>query len=156
LAITWIISAIFGMMLVGVGQVWVLWALGGFVTAFVSPTLNGSNQSLWMSKVPPQLQGRVFSIRRLLAQVVGPLGMFIAGPLADRVFEPAMRADGALAPIFGGIFGVGAGAGMGLLITIAGALCIISTSLIYLVPIVRHVETLIPDFETELQEAPAT
>jgi hypothetical protein len=41
----------------------------------------------------------------------------IAGPLADRVFEPAVMPGGSLAGLLGGIFGTGAG--MALLYAIA-------------------------------------
>ena len=41
--------------------------------------------------------------------ILGP----IADPLADRVFEPAMRAGGALTKAFGGPVGTGPGSGLG-------------------------------------------
>lgn len=63
--------------------------------------INGSNLAIWQSKVPPDVQGRVFAVRRLIAQVTSPLGVLIAGPLADFVFEPAMRFQSALAVLFG-------------------------------------------------------
>lgn len=46
----------------------------------------------------------------------------IAGPLADQVFEPAMKPDGSLAWLFGSIFGIDKGAGMALLYFLC-ALC---------------------------------
>lgn len=125
------------------------WALIGFLLTLSFPVMNGANQSLWMSKVPPQLQGRVFSVRRLFAQIAGPLGMVLSGPLADRVFEPAMRPDGSLAPVFGSWFGTGAGAGMAVLMAGVCTLIIVTTLAIYAIPHVRHVETIIPDYVPE-------
>ncbi|MEO1123276.1 MAG: MFS transporter [Cyanobacteria bacterium J06639_16] len=82
------------------------------VSGFCSPFPDSSNQALWMSKVEPEVQGRVFATRFLMTQLATPLGAAIAGPLADRVFEPAMRSQEPLAKVLGGIFGTGLGAGM--------------------------------------------
>ena len=81
-------------------------------------TFNNWPKAIWLSKVEPQVQGRVFACRYLIAQITSPLGLAIAGPLADRVFEPAMMAGGSLAGILGGAVGTGAGAGMALQYTL--------------------------------------
>jgi hypothetical protein len=75
--------------------------------------------------------------------------MMIAGPLADRVFEPAMRSgNGFLPAAFGWIAGTGPGAGMAVMFLVAG-LCIILVSLIaYAVPSIRNIESLLPDHTT--------
>jgi hypothetical protein len=57
---------------------------------FMEPMMNASSQAIWQSKVAPDVQGRVFGVRRMIAwsaQIVGPL---LAAPLADHVFKPAM------------------------------------------------------------------
>ncbi|NER79552.1 MAG: MFS transporter [Leptolyngbya sp. SIO1D8] len=84
------------------------------VSGFCSPFPNSCSQAIWRAKVEPEVQGRVFATRFLLTQMVTPLGAALSGPLADHVFGPAMQSGGALAPIFGSIFGVGPGAGMAL------------------------------------------
>lgn len=81
---------------------------------FCSPFPGSCSQAIWRAKVEPEMQGRVFATRFLLTQLATPLGAAIAGPLADHVFEPAMQSHGALAQLFGEIFGVGIGAGMAL------------------------------------------
>ena len=81
---------------------------------FCSPFPGSCSQAIWRAKVEPAVQGRVFATRFLLTQLATPLGAAIAGPLADQVFEPAMRPGGDLAQVFGNIFGVGLGAGMAL------------------------------------------
>ena len=50
--------------------------------------MNGSNQAIWQSKVPPDIQGRIFSIRRMLAWIALPLAKLITIPLADHWLEP--------------------------------------------------------------------
>ena len=83
------------------------------ISGFCSPFPGSCSQAIWRSQVEPEVQGRVFASRFLVTQLATPLGAAIAGPLADRVFEPAMQ-SGYLARALGGLFGVGAGAGMAL------------------------------------------
>ncbi len=143
----WIISGVLGMALMGLGQIWTIWAIASFFGAFMIPIVNGSNQAIWQRKVAPDIQGRVFSIRRLIAWLVNPLATLMAGPLADFVLEPAMMAGGALSGVFGGLFGTGTGSGMALLITFCGLMAALSGVWPYLVPQVREVERLMPDHE---------
>jgi len=140
-------SAVLGHLVLGFGQSVVFWSLGAFMMMFFIPIVNGSNQSLWQSKVQPDLQGRVFSVRRLIAQITAPIGMLMVGPLADNIFEPAMMTDGSLAPIFGSWVGVGEGAGMALMLVIAGVLSAISGLCGYILPVVRNAEDILPDHD---------
>jgi DHA3 family macrolide efflux protein-like MFS transporter len=74
--------------------------------------------------------------------------MLVAGPLADRVFEPAMQPGGSLAASLGPLFGTGPGAGMAVLIALTSFLTILSGLSGYLFPEVRDVEKRIPDHDT--------
>ncbi|MCX5975366.1 MAG: MFS transporter [Coprothermobacterota bacterium] len=141
-----------GILAVGMVSGVVAWAIAGFFFAFVSPLISSSNQALWQSKIPPEIQGKVFSARSLIAQVASPFSMIIAGPLADRIFGPAMLPGGALAGSLGPLFGVGVGSGMSLMIAVAGLLGMVVAASCYLVPVIRNVERLVPDFQ--LPEAP--
>jgi MFS family permease len=142
-----IISGVFGLALMGVGQTLPVWVVAGFIGLLTLPFVNGSNQAIWQAKVQPDLQGRVFATRRLIAQIAGPIGMLLAGPLADRVFEPAMMVGGALAATWGWLVGIGPGAGMGLLIVIAGLLSALAGVIGYIVPQIRNAERLLPDHD---------
>jgi MFS transporter, DHA3 family, macrolide efflux protein len=117
------------------GWMFFSYLFGGFF-----PLPNSSNQALWQSVVPPEFQGRVFSARRLIAWVVSPLGIALAGPLADQVFEPGMQPGGGLSTIFGGIFGTGPGAGMALLIALVSLLSIVGMLLMYRLPVLRQAQ----------------
>jgi MFS transporter, DHA3 family, macrolide efflux protein len=139
---------LFGQLLMGAGQSVPVWVIAGFAGFAALPILNGSNQAIWQAKVAPDVQGRVFAARRMIAQIAGPLGMLAAGPAADRIFEPAMQSGGALAPIFGWLVGTGAGAGMALILVFAGLLGVTIGLIGYLIPIVRNVEQLMPDHDT--------
>jgi DHA3 family macrolide efflux protein-like MFS transporter len=45
--------------------------------------LNGSIGAFLQSYVPPDMQGRVFSLKRSVENVIIPLGLLVGGPLAD-------------------------------------------------------------------------
>jgi MFS family permease len=102
-------------------------AAGSFVLMFSVPMINGCSQAIWQSKVPPALQGRVFSVRRMTAQATLPFALLIAGPLADQLFRPAMARGGWLADSVGRVFGVGEERGLGLLFVLLGAAAIAAT-----------------------------
>ena len=139
----------------GAGQQEIVWIAGMFGFAVIIPILNGTSQAMWQAKVAPDVQGRVFGARRMMGQFTKPLAMLIAGPLADHVFEPAMQAGGSLAPLFGGLVGVGPGAGMGLMFVIFG-LCGVLVGLSgFAVPVIRNAEDLLPDYTQEKAQAAA-
>ena len=54
-----------------------------FVIGFSLPIMNGSTVAVLQSAVPPEMQGRVFSIVTSLAGAMIPVGLAVAGPLAD-------------------------------------------------------------------------
>jgi len=136
----------------GPSQPW--WMAAAFVGSFIIPVLNGSNQAIWQAKVPPDVQGRVFAARRFIAQGTAPLAMVVVGPLADRVMEPAMQAGGSLAAAFGPWVGVGPGAGMALMLVLAGATTGVVGLLGYLSAQVRDVEDRLPDHAAAVVSAP--
>jgi MFS family permease len=72
---------------------WVV-AVAGFLFNLSMPIMAASSQALWQTKTAPNVQGRVFSVRRLIAQFTAPLGTLIAGPLVDRWLQPAMEPGG--------------------------------------------------------------
>jgi DHA3 family macrolide efflux protein-like MFS transporter len=149
----WFLSGIFmaALGLVGGLPVWITFMA---LTMLVVPLVNGSNQAIWQAKVAPDVQGRVFSARRLIAWFANPISPAIAGVLADFVLEPAMKAQTGLALSFGPLVGTGPGAGMGLLLFFTG----IGSALVglsgYLVKNIRQAETLLPDHD-QLEKAEA-
>ena len=117
----------------------------GFLYFFGVPIVNGSSQVIWQKKVAPQVQGRVFAVRRMIAWASLPLAYLLAGPLADRVFEPLLAVGGPLAGSIGRIIGVGRGHGIALLFVIMGILSVLATIGGYLYPRLRLVEEELPD-----------
>jgi DHA3 family macrolide efflux protein-like MFS transporter len=59
-------------------------ALGGMALAGVMmPIVNGSIFALLQAKVPPEMQGRVFTLMMSGTAAMAPLGLSVAGPLAE-------------------------------------------------------------------------
>ena len=117
--------------------------------AAITPIINASNQAIWQSKVPPQMQGRVFSVRMMIATITAPLAMLAAGPLADKVFEPALRVTtSAWSHSFGGLVGTGPGTGMALILVFSGLLMVLVGAIGYIIPSVRNIEKILPDHDT--------
>jgi len=145
---------LFGQGLMGLGHGLAAWTLANFVVSFFLPIINGANQALWQAKVPPDIQGRVFSTRRLIAQFPTSFAMMAIGPLADRVFEPAMMPGGVLASVFSGVVGTGPGAGMALMMLSGGLVGALIGVGGYLNPAVRNAEDLLPDHDDAARPAP--
>jgi MFS transporter, DHA3 family, macrolide efflux protein len=116
-----------------------------FVMMAGAPVINGCSQAIWQSKVPPDVQGRVFTIRRVVAQFTAPLALLIAGPLAERVFEPLLAPGGGLAGSAGRILGTGPGRGIGLLYVLLAVLPVLGSLWGYRNPRIRWVESELPD-----------
>jgi hypothetical protein len=96
--------------------------------------------------VPPDLQGRVFSASDFISQAMLPFTPLLAGYFGDRMFEPAMGTGGALANMFGWLVGTGPGSGFGLLILLCGVGGALIGLAGYLIPSLRNIDTLMPDF----------
>jgi len=125
---------------------WIVTATSG---GFFMPWLGSCNQAIWLSKVEPSIQGKVFASRFLIAQIATPLAFAISGPLADNIFEPAMKTGGSLANIFGGLFGTGAGAGMALQMALFSSLGIVISLCGYRFYNLRNVEFILPDHDSQ-------
>jgi hypothetical protein len=117
----------------------------GFGFMFAIPMINASSQAIWQSKVAPDVQGRVFAVRRAIAVSAQVLSPLLAAPLADLVFKPGMAEGGALAQVFGPIMGVGANHGIGILISLLACLNLAVVLAAYAWPRLRNLEADLPD-----------
>jgi len=141
-------GAIGGLVLMGLGRSLPFWLISHFLMMLVMPMLNGANQAIWQLKTAPDVQGRVFSVRRLVAQITAPISMAIAGPLADDIFEPALSSsEHWLSRVLSPVFSVGAGAGMSLIILSSGTLVAGVGLGAYQIRQTLDVEKLIPDHD---------
>ncbi len=140
-------------MLVGFRASVLLIAGAVFALHFTYPILTGCHQAIWQTKVPADMQGRVFGLRRTIAWSLLPLAVLGAGPLVDRVFEPLLLEGGALAGNVGQVIGTGAGRGIGLVIILCGALNLVVAITAYLYPRIRLLEFELPDMVEPVVDA---
>lgn len=123
-----------------------LFGVSAFLVFFTFPISNSCSQAIWQTKTAPDVQGRVFSVRRMIAWASVPVSYLLAGPLADHVFNPLLVEGGQLAGSVGQIIGVGEGRGIGLLYIILGFLILLTVVIAYRYPRLRQVEIELPDF----------
>ena len=135
----------FCFVLIGLRPSILLVALGVFGAHMTIAIVNGSEQAIWQSKVEPELQGRVFAMRQMLSKSTRPLAYLLAGPLADKIFEPLFAPQGALSGNLGEIIGTGPGRGIACLFLLMGLLKILVSLGAWLYPRVRRVEKELPD-----------
>lgn len=143
----WVVSSLLGMTLLGIGQTLVIWLIAVIVDSVFDPIVNVSIDSFLQTKVPPDLQGRVFSASDFIAQALIPFAPLMAGYFGDRILEPAMATGGTLASIFGRLVGTGPGSGFGLLILLCGVGGTLIGLAGFLIPSIREIDTLLPDFQ---------
>ena len=156
-----IFSLIFGIMLVGIGAI-ILGLSKTLVSYIVACSIigvfgvitNSSNQAIWQSKVPPDLQGRVFSARRVIAQCVSILPMATSGPLVDNFLTPIFNNSSVIvlnkSINLTSIFGKGNGGAISLLSFLAGVMIVIISLLSFLFPVIMRVEE--ESYEKEIDE----
>jgi MFS transporter, DHA3 family, macrolide efflux protein len=131
----------------GLGRNPWIWIPAQFCSSFNFPFNGSSDNAIWLAKVAPNVQGRVFAAHALVLQFGSATAYLIAGPLADNIFAPALTEGGSLVGIFGGIFGINAGAGIALLYVIC-AVCMLPVGLAgFYIPHLRNVERILPDHD---------
>jgi DHA3 family macrolide efflux protein-like MFS transporter len=133
--------------LLGFGKGLNLWIPFMVLMMLVNPLINSSNQSIWQAKVAPDIQGRVFSARRLIAWFTQPIAPMIAGILSDYVLEPSMQTTSGLSHFFGDWFGTGPGSGMGLLLFFCGIMAALVGLSGYFIRPIREAESILPDHD---------
>jgi hypothetical protein len=124
-------------------------AAGAFGAHITIAIVFGSNQALWQTKVESENQGRVFAAQQMLASLASPLAYFMAGPLAENIFEPWMASGGAFSHKVSLLLGSGAGRGIGLMFALMGLSKIAISTLAYLNPRVRLIEDELPDMTVD-------
>lgn len=125
-----------------------------FLMTLPMPAVNAIFMSIMQAKTPPDIQGRVFASIGQVSMLLIPLSYLVVGPLSDQIFEPAVGTAGweRVAPLVG----ESAGAGMGLIMVIAGVIVFAITGLIYAVPRVRSLERDLTDYTPQEQTASTT
>ena len=100
--------------LLALGRTPLVWCIGGFLGWIAIPLMNTNLDVILRSRIPMEMQGRVYSVRNSLQFFTIPIGYFLGGFLVDHVFEPLMAAQKE-GSILIRIFGSGKGSGAAVL-----------------------------------------
>ena len=145
-----------GFLISGLRPNTLLISLGRVVLLVLIPFAGALSQAVFQVKIPPDIQGRVFAIRGMIARSMVPLAFVLSGPLADHFFEPLMAPGGALSDTFiGTLLGTGPGRGIGLMMILSCLFLWAESLIAYLNPRIRNLESEIPDAIPDDQEAEA-
>lgn len=96
-----------------------VWCLGAILGWIFIPVMGANLDVLFRSKIPIEMQGRVYSARNTLQFFTIPLGYFCGGFMVDHVFEPFMAAQGPDS-VWVTLFGMGKGSGAAMLFLVIG------------------------------------
>ena len=116
---TWLGIAILGFCLIWIsilkGDQFLILIPASFLLGFVIPIVDGPIMAILQSGVAPDYQGRVFTLISSLVLLTTPVGLGIAGPVADK---------------------------FGILIwfALAGLLCLLSSLAIFFLPLLKNIE----------------
>ena len=141
----WIFYCLFGNILFALGSGLEIWIPTILVAGFGSNIGIATSQAILQAKVAPDVQGRVFSARRLLTWFPDTFTPILGGLLADHIMEPALRSQTWLAATFGWLVGTTPGSGMALIMIVFGLLTILTMLSGYIIPQIRNMEDLLPD-----------
>ena len=95
-----------GMLLVGIAHnvAFQLALTGIFIAGLMNVLINGPAFALLQSVVDAEMQGRVLALVISLANAMTPLGLLVAGPLADKTGVSAMFIFASLVFVISGVF----------------------------------------------------
>jgi predicted MFS family arabinose efflux permease len=96
---------------------WV-WYIGVVMGWLLIPLMGANLNVILRSRIPTELQGRVYSVRNSLQFFTIPLGYLLGGALVDHVFEPLMAATDSR--LLHALFGTGKGSGAAMLYMLIG------------------------------------
>lgn len=109
--------------LMGISTNIVLIVIPGFLFFCTIPFVNTSIEVLIRNNIENAVQGRVWSFVSVITYLGSILAYLSAGFLADRVFNPLLQTNGALADSFGQLVGIGPGRGIAFMFFCSG-LCV--------------------------------
>lgn len=152
----WMFYSLAGNLVFGLGRSLGIWVPAILIGGIGSSIGIATSTSLLQVKVAPDVQGRVFSARRMLTWFPDTFTPVLGGLLADYVMEPAMQNGSWVSKFFGWMAGTGPGSGMAVIMVVFGILTILALMSGYASPRIRNMEDLLPDHDQlEKAEEPA-
>ena len=136
--------AVLAVILIGVRPSSILVTIGLFLVYFCMPIINASDRAILNTKVDASMQGRVFALANMLAQVAMPIGYVLAGPAVDYLFSPIVQSDGRFSELITLLVGSGAQREIGLVLMLLGFVGVLLTIAGYMYRPLRSIDNL-PD-----------
>ena len=115
--------------LLGVGRNYIWWTIAVLAGHFFVPLLLANMEYFMRTKVPLEVQGKVFSARNTIQYATLPIGNLLCGILADNFFEPYMLGRGYGQEFFHYFTGEGSGSGLALMYIFLGLIGFIGSFL---------------------------
>lgn len=116
---TWLGIAILGLSLIWIstlkGNQFLILIPAAFLLGFVIPIVDGPIMAILQSRVAADYQGRVFTLISSLVLLTTPIGLGVAGPVADKF-------------------------GIQIWFSLAGLLCLLSSLAIFFLPLLKNIE----------------
>ena len=148
----WVVYCLFGNVLFGLGTGLGIWIPAILVAGLGSNVGIATSQAILQAKVAPDVQGRVFSARRMLTWFPDTFTPILGGLLADRLMEPAMLSGGWFSRLFGWLVGARPGSGMALIMILFGLGTVLTMLSGFFIPRIRNIELILPDHD-QLEKA---
>lgn len=108
------------------------------------PIITASSQTLMIQKVDPFVIGRIMGVTRTVSQIATAAAYLAAGPLVERVLNPAVEPGGSWADAVAPLIGTGPDRGVGLMYLICGVLFTGLGLYGWFRPSLRNIETVVP------------
>lgn len=143
----WVGFCLFGNILYGLGRGLAMWIPVSLICGLGANLGTATSQAILQSKVAPDVQGRVFSARRMLTWFPDTFTPILGGLLADYVMEPGLKGSGILSQTFGWMTGHDAGSGMAAMMVVFGVITIAVLLFGYATPSIRNLEDILPDHD---------
>jgi MFS family permease len=131
--------------LYGIARTPLLLGLSLFFLMAPLPIMGIMFMSILQVKVPPDLQGRMFALVAQLGYLASTTSFLLTGILVDQILEPA--AKGPAWRMVERFIGRAPGASISLVLVVTGLIILVTTLIVYLLPSMRRLEILLPDYE---------
>lgn len=110
------------------GQSLPVWCIGAVLGWLAIPLMNANLDVVFRTRIPTEMQGRVYSARNTFQFFTIPIGYMLGGFLVDHVFEPfmaAQEADSLFVRVFGDMKGSGAAMLFGVIAVLGALSCLV-------------------------------
>ncbi|MFI9557432.1 amino acid adenylation domain-containing protein [Nonomuraea endophytica] len=123
--------------------------LGAFGLWCSLSVVNGVFMTIIHVKVPQRFHGRVMAFNQMISWSTLPVGMAVVAPLGERVLEPLLMPDGALAATVGAVIGVGPGRGIGFMYVLLGLGIAVHALVSMRIPVLARFDQEVPEADPD-------